>query len=246
MELSYSVVNPQQFVKELKLDKNDFVARMSRLKESEKQKRLAKENEQKLRRHAELARHSEEAMSSWENTKDQLKAREISREQARLEYESYLKQRKIPGFQVIQDRYDEMKKKRGEESSRMLQTIHEKFAPGINNDKMREHVRTYNGHLVIQDFKRKRATESFLKNLKEHEKSMGIVFNQPKSYAFGRTQSENEKHFAEKKKRDAAIEYGRIIKSDMFPKIENLTPSRPLPIDLVEGKATHSRQKLFG
>jgi hypothetical protein len=103
-------------------------------------------------------------MSSWEKTRDKLKAREISREQARLEYESYLKQRKLPGFQVIQDRYDGMKKKRGEESSRMLQTIHEKFAPGINNDKMREHVRTYNGHLVIQDFKRKRATESFLKD----------------------------------------------------------------------------------
>jgi hypothetical protein len=52
LELSYSAVNPQQFVKELQLDKNDFVARMSRLKESEKQKRLAKENEQKLRRQA--------------------------------------------------------------------------------------------------------------------------------------------------------------------------------------------------
>lgn len=75
---------------------------------------------------------------------------------------------------------------------------------------------------------------------------MGLVFNRPKFYDFGKTQSEYLKHIAEKKKRDAAIEYGKQIKSDYFPKIPSNKTTKPLPIEIYEQKITTRRQNLNG
>lgn len=99
---------------------------------------------------------------SFIRTKETLKQRELSREQAKAEYEAHLKNRKIPTFKIIQERYEKDKQDyKTNFTDKMLDTIHEKYLPNIVNDKMKDHIRQYNVHLNIQEVKRKEKTQKF-------------------------------------------------------------------------------------
>lgn len=198
-------------------------------------------------REEEARKHSQEIQDRWARGQDELKSRALDREKSNMEYETFLKERKTPAYQQIIERYNDKKRDRAEESNQMLQTIHEGRGPDLlRSTKMKDHIRAYNVHLNIQTMKRKEHTDAFLKDLKQHEKDMGITFNRPKYFDFGRTQSENDRHFAERKKRDAAVEYGRQIKTELFPKIRKTTSPKPLPFEIIQKSATTSKSKLMG
>lgn len=198
-------------------------------------------------REKEARKHSQEIQERWARGQEELKSRAWDREKSNLEYETYLKERKTPAYEKIIERYNNKKRDRAEESNQMLKAIHESRGPDLlGSTKMKDHIREYNVHLNIQTMKRKEHTDAFFKDLKQHEKDMGITFNRPKYFDLDRTQSENDRHFAERKKRDAALEYGRQIKTELFPKIRQTASPKPLPFEIIQKSATTSKSKLIG
>lgn len=240
----YSPGDAQQFVREMQKDKQEFLNRMTRLKEQELSKRQEKDDMRKTMRVNQREAHSIEAQHKLDSTMEELKKREQDRESSRVQYQEHLRSRKKFTFQVIQDRYHDLKQSRREEDERILQTIHERQAPNKLDGHFKEHMRKYRVSLEVQEIRRKEKTSEILSEIKVHEQQMGLTASMKKQYEVDKVDLTQSKFFAANKKRDAVLAYGKQIKSEFFPKIQSYKTQKPLPIELYENKKHKLRQNL--